>query len=158
MSEFSEFLRNQLKDDEFKKEYFRVHFLDDLICQLIRLRNKRGLTQTTLAEKAGTTQTVVSRVESGSSYPSIRTLQKLVESMEASIKIDIVPNEEMNYSQFFLEPMLISQESKPASDKYDHLYTNHLAKIESTMVKDCLEFGYINDFHNQVKNKVADKS
>ena len=48
---------------------------------LIRtVRTRQGLTQTQLAQRAGTTQPVVSAYEHGRRDPSVRTLRKLVEA------------------------------------------------------------------------------
>ncbi|MHA1431033.1 MAG: helix-turn-helix domain-containing protein, partial [Candidatus Freyarchaeota archaeon] len=43
-----------------------------------RLRKKVGLTQTELAEKAGVSQSLIARIESGSVDPRLSTLQRIL--------------------------------------------------------------------------------
>jgi transcriptional regulator with XRE-family HTH domain len=108
MNSFSSHLRELLKDKEFRKEYYKARFFDEIGIQIIKLRNKRNLSQSALAEKAGTTQAVVSRIENGSVTASTGTIQKLAEAMDAVVKIDIIPNEEMKYLELYYEPFLLS--------------------------------------------------
>ena len=52
------------------------------------LRNARyraGLTQQELADKAGTTQTTVARIERDAVEPEITTIRKLAEALDVSI-------------------------------------------------------------------------
>lgn len=55
--------------------------------QIQSLRRKRSWTQSELADKAGVTQTTVSRVESGKFDVSMRTVAKLLKALGATIKI-----------------------------------------------------------------------
>lgn len=102
MKYFRSYLNKSLKDPELRKAFLRVHFLDDLADQFILLRNKRGVSQSLLAEKANTTQAVVSRVENGSVNSSLLTIRKLAEALDAYVKVDIVPDEEMRVQEFFV--------------------------------------------------------
>lgn len=60
----------------------------DLVIQLHRLRNERGLTQATLAEQAGLQQQAVSRLERGFS-PSMQlgTLRRYLEALGCDMDI-----------------------------------------------------------------------
>ncbi|MEX2703835.1 MAG: CBS domain-containing protein [Candidatus Freyrarchaeum guaymaensis] len=49
-----------------------------------RLRKKVGLTQTELAEKAGVSQSLIARIESGSVDPRLSTLQRILNAMRAA--------------------------------------------------------------------------
>lgn len=102
MKEFSSYLDKKLKDPVFRKEFFRIHYLDDLADQILMLRAKRGYSQDKLAELANTTQAVVSRVENGSVNSSLKMVQKLAEALSATIKVEIIPDEEMIYQEFYL--------------------------------------------------------
>ena len=51
MSDFREFLDEQLKDDEFKKEWENSEFEYDLIRGLVAARKECHMTQKELAEK-----------------------------------------------------------------------------------------------------------
>ena len=59
--------------------------------QIARLRILRGLTQAQLAEKVGTKQPSIARLENGSSLPSISFLSKLAEALDAKLEISLVP-------------------------------------------------------------------
>jgi transcriptional regulator with XRE-family HTH domain len=48
-------------------------------------RYRAGLTQQELADKAGTTQTTVARVERDAVQPGVRTIRKLAMALEISI-------------------------------------------------------------------------
>jgi predicted transcriptional regulator len=61
---------------------FRLPTPDDVK----RLRKKVGLTQTELAEKAGVSQSLIARIESGSVDPRLSTLQKILNAMQAANK------------------------------------------------------------------------
>jgi transcriptional regulator with XRE-family HTH domain len=56
--------------------------------RIAQLRTERGLTQTTLAEKAGLNQSNIWRIENGKYSVGIDILAKIAEALEA--KVDIV--------------------------------------------------------------------
>ncbi len=60
--------------------------------QIARLRILRGLTQAQLAEKVGTKQPSIARLENGSSLPSISFLTKLADALDARLEINLVPD------------------------------------------------------------------
>ena len=53
--------------------------------QLVALREKRGLTQTALAERSGVPQSEISRIERGSVHPTERTLVRLADALDADL-------------------------------------------------------------------------
>ena len=62
---FDDYLKEQLKDPEFKKAYDELDDEFRAIEALIRARNKAHLTQAQVAEKMGISQSAVARIESG---------------------------------------------------------------------------------------------
>ncbi len=52
----------------------------DLAHELIAARVRAGLTQAEVAERMGTTQSVVARLESGAQMPSVNTLLKFAKA------------------------------------------------------------------------------
>ena len=58
-------LKKQLKNKEFRKEYNVLEKEFELAREVIRLRKEAHLTQKQLAEKAGTSQPAIARLESG---------------------------------------------------------------------------------------------
>ncbi|HWD24301.1 MAG TPA: helix-turn-helix transcriptional regulator [Acidimicrobiales bacterium] len=55
------------------------------------VRHRRGLTQSELARRAGTSQPVISAYEHGRRDPTYATLRKIVEAAGERLKIDSVP-------------------------------------------------------------------
>ncbi|MBI3385108.1 helix-turn-helix transcriptional regulator [Candidatus Gottesmanbacteria bacterium] len=81
-----ELLRNKKVLQEYKK--LEPRYL--LISKLIEARIKKGLTQKDLAERIGTKQTAIARLESDKSNPTILFLEKIVRGlgMRLSIRIE----------------------------------------------------------------------
>ncbi len=67
-------LENYIKNE---KEFMKVEY--ELICELIRLRNEKGLSQRQLAILAGIDQPSIARIESGKHTPSFKMLIKLLD-------------------------------------------------------------------------------
>ena len=59
-----------------------------LIDELIELRKARGWTQQDLAKACGLTQSVVARIESKKSVPTLATLQKIVSALDATLSVN----------------------------------------------------------------------
>ena len=59
-----------------------------LIDELIELRKARGWTQQDLAKACGLTQSVVARIESKKSVPTLVTLQKIVSALDATLSVN----------------------------------------------------------------------
>ena len=55
-----------------------------------RAREVAGMTQKELAEKTGIRQSNISRIESGSSSPTIETLSRIASGLGKRLKIDFV--------------------------------------------------------------------
>ena len=54
-------------------------------------RRERGLTQEQLADVTGIHQTNISKLESGTANPSLRTLKRLAAGMGMKLKLEFVP-------------------------------------------------------------------
>ena len=91
MSSFNEYLKEQIKDPEFKQEYDALEPEFAIIQALIDARKASGLTQKQLAEITGIAQADISKLENGNANPSLRTLQRLASGMGTSLKIEFVP-------------------------------------------------------------------
>lgn len=79
-----EMLKKDLKDPEFKKEYDALEEEFTIAKEVINLRLKAGLTQKQLAEKAGTSQPAIARLESGSyDKLSLTSLRKIGNALGA---------------------------------------------------------------------------
>jgi ribosome-binding protein aMBF1 (putative translation factor) len=78
-----------LKDPEFKKEYDALGLEFSIIEQVIRKRLENGLTQKELAEKIGTKQSAIARLESGNSNPSVAFLNKISRALGGKLQVTI---------------------------------------------------------------------
>ncbi len=55
------------------------------------LREKRGLTQTELAERAGTGQAAIARIESGKAVPKLDLLARIATALGAKLDVRLTP-------------------------------------------------------------------
>jgi DNA-binding XRE family transcriptional regulator len=58
--------------------------------QIARLRIKEGLTQAQLAEKVGTKQPSIARLENGSTQPTLSSLKKIGKALNARVVVQFV--------------------------------------------------------------------
>ncbi len=72
--------RKMLGDREVRAAYDALADEFDLARELIAARVRAGLTQAEVAERMGTTQSVVARLESGAQMPSVNTLLKFAKA------------------------------------------------------------------------------
>ena len=91
MPEFDDFLDEQLKEPEFRAEYEALQPERAVIQAMIDARRSSGMTQKQLSEITGIAQSDISKLENGSSNPSIRTLQRLASGMGMTLKVEFVP-------------------------------------------------------------------
>ena len=54
------------------------------------LREKRGLSQRELAERLGTTQSAIARLEAGNVSPSLATLDKVADALGVELVVSFV--------------------------------------------------------------------
>lgn len=95
MNTLSKRVAELFKDPSVEKHYLRLTVINRLADAILLLRKKRGLTQKQLAEKVGTTQAVISRLENASVKPSLETVLKIAEALDAAVDIRIVPLEKL---------------------------------------------------------------
>src|SRR3989339_467773 len=83
-----EMLREGLKNPRFRKEYEALEEEFEVAKQVIDLRLKKGLTQKALAEKIHTSQSCISRLESGSyTNISLSFLRRIGEALGADPQV-----------------------------------------------------------------------
>ena len=91
MSKFNDFLNEQLQDPEVRAEYEALEPEFSIMQAMIDARKSSGMTQKQLSEKTGIAQADISKLESGSANPSLRTLQRLAAGMGMRIQIEFQP-------------------------------------------------------------------
>lgn len=91
MSEFREFLNEQLGDEEFQKEWNDIQPEMDVIRAMVDARVSQNLTQKELAERTGINQADISKLENGTRNPSLKLLKRLADGMDMVLKIEFIP-------------------------------------------------------------------
>ena len=91
MSNFHDYLEEQLQNPEFKKEWDALEPEFNMIQAMIDARKNCNMTQKELAEKTGIDQSDISKIETGNANPSLSTLKRLAEGMDMILKLEFVP-------------------------------------------------------------------
>ena len=86
---FKKFFDKAMKDPEIKAEYDRLGPEYEIIEAIIRKRAETGMSQKQLAEKMGTKQSALSRLESGNYNPSLAFLKKVATALETTVHISL---------------------------------------------------------------------
>ena len=85
MSDLQNYLEEQLKNPEFKKEYDALEPEFKFYELLLKARIERGFTQKELSKLSGVTQADISRIENGKREPSLYVAQRLALAMGYSL-------------------------------------------------------------------------
>ena len=88
--EFGRFKAELLRNPKIKAEYDALDPEYELIGQLIKARIDENMTQKQLAEKIGTKQSCIARLESGNYNPSFQFLQKVAGALNKRLTITLV--------------------------------------------------------------------
>ena len=88
---FEDWLEKELQDPEFRQAYEAL----EPAYQVARLRILRGLTQAELAQRVGTQQPSIARLESGRGEPSLPLLRRVVEALGGKLTVLIELKEEV---------------------------------------------------------------
>lgn len=91
MSDIQKYLNEQLKNNDFKKEWNNIQPELQIIDTLIEARKAKKITQKQLSELTGIAQGDISKLENGSANPSIKTLQRLADGLGMMLKIEFIP-------------------------------------------------------------------
>lgn len=90
MDDFDKYLKEQLGDPKFKKEWDDSEMEYQLMMMVLKARNEQNLTQSELAERTGIRQSNISRIEKGQAMPSISTLNKIAHGLGKQLQIKFV--------------------------------------------------------------------
>ena len=91
MTKLSDLHKEWMKDPKFRAEYEALHLEFELIRAMIHARVQSGLTQAQIAERMGTTLSVVARLEGGKSNPSMRTLDRFAKATGTRVRLSFEP-------------------------------------------------------------------
>lgn len=93
MKTLNDMLSEQLKDEDFRKEYEAIQPEMDVIRAIVDARTSQNLTQKELAERTGINQADISKLENGTRNPSVNLLKRLAEGMGMALRIEFVPKQ-----------------------------------------------------------------
>jgi predicted transcriptional regulator len=79
--------RRLLADPEVKSEFDALGPAFEIAAELLRARKRTGLSQAELAERMGTSQSAIARLESGETLPSTKTLLRFAEATGSKIQL-----------------------------------------------------------------------
>ncbi len=89
MTKLKDLKHRFMEDPEFREEYARADAEYALVEELVRARSAAKLTQAQLAERIGTTQSAIARLESGRVSPSFATLRRYAEATGTRLTIGL---------------------------------------------------------------------
>lgn len=87
MTKIRELHKQWSNDPAYKEEYEKLSTEFELARVLIETRANAGLTQEGLADRMGTTQSVIARMESGRRLPSAGTLKRFAMATGTHLEI-----------------------------------------------------------------------
>lgn len=90
MSEISKLKKRWLSTPEVREAYEALTPEFEVARALIAARVEAGLTQAQVAERMGTTQSVIARLEGGRSLPSLKTLYRYADATGTRPQINLV--------------------------------------------------------------------
>ena len=89
-----EVINESLKNEDFKFSFEKELLINSISEMICKMRKTAGLTQKELAEKSGTTQPVIARLESGKDtrIPSLELLSRLASASHVKLSINFTQN------------------------------------------------------------------
>ncbi len=81
--------RDMLADAATRAEYDAITDEFAIAHELIAARTRAGLSQSEVAQRMGTTQSVVARLESGKRPPSMRTVERFAQAVGGHVVLRI---------------------------------------------------------------------
>ena len=84
---FEVFKARMLANPEVKREYDALEAEFEIAAELIRARARAGLSQAELAERMGTSQSAIARLESGRTLPSAKTLLRFAKATGSKVEL-----------------------------------------------------------------------
>jgi ribosome-binding protein aMBF1 (putative translation factor) len=96
---FREYHEEQMRDPEFAAAYRALEPEFQVAREVIRLRLQRGLSQEELAQRVGTGQPNISRLERATINPSLRFLRRIASALDAEVEIRFRPLETTDSEQ-----------------------------------------------------------
>ena len=90
MDDFTRYLKKNLENPEFRKEWDALETETQIMRSLIEARIETGMTQKQLSEKTGINQSNLSRIERGNGNPSVATLERIAAALGKKVSISFI--------------------------------------------------------------------
>ncbi|RLE70234.1 MAG: transcriptional regulator, partial [Thermoprotei archaeon] len=90
---------------------------------LRELRKAAGLSQAELARRAGVSQSLIARIESGDVNPRVSTLQRILKALEEYVE------EELKAEDIMTSPVITVKTSDPISKVADIMWENAISQV-----------------------------
>lgn len=84
-----------LKDAEVQAEYEKLKPEYEVVRAVLDARKKNNLTQQQLADITGINRADISKLENGSTNPTIALLQRLADGMDMTLKLEFIPKQQI---------------------------------------------------------------
>jgi DNA-binding XRE family transcriptional regulator len=89
MTDFDVLKARMLRDPAVKAEYDRLGPIHVLVFELVEARRRAGLTQAQLAERIGTTQSAIARLENARHMPSLGMAARYAEAVGRRLDVHL---------------------------------------------------------------------
>ncbi len=86
---FDQYFEKSLTDPKFKKAWEKASPAYQLSRQIIKNRLDQNMTQKELAQKVGTTQAIISKIENSNFNPSLKLLERISAGLNSPILLSI---------------------------------------------------------------------
>ena|SRR3990170_7764988 len=91
LTSWEEVKNKLMSSKKYRETYEKMKPQYELANSLIRIRLKKRISQKTLAEKIGTKQPVISRLENMSSKPTLSLLTKISHALNVKLRVYFQP-------------------------------------------------------------------
>jgi transcriptional regulator with XRE-family HTH domain len=91
MTKIRDLHKKWMKEPGYRREYEALEDEFALIAEVAKARARSGLSQAELANRMGTTQSTIARLEGGRGLPSTRTLGRFAKATGHRLKISFEP-------------------------------------------------------------------
>lgn len=92
MTKFSDIKKRWLQNPEIRTEYDALEEEFALARELILARSRAGLSQAEVAQRMGTTQSTVARLEAGRAKPTLLTVERYAKATGSRAVVKLVPD------------------------------------------------------------------
>ncbi|PIR93357.1 transcriptional regulator [Candidatus Falkowbacteria bacterium CG10_big_fil_rev_8_21_14_0_10_43_10] len=86
---FDLYLKERLKDEEFKRLFEESRAQTRIAIELMRLRKKKRLTQSQLAKSVRMPQANIARIERGEHFPTLNTLSRIFNALGEVVSLKV---------------------------------------------------------------------